>query len=153
MLYVYASLNSLLYSIVLLLAPNSLISLILNAAEYGVPQQRERTIFIGTRTYVKIRYPKKTHTLVNEKGLKPALTLWDAIGDLPQDDAKEIKEYNCEPKNDYQKTIRNGATELANHKPSTHNEKAKNMRGYIRICMHILMRIDLEFYKDLRIHL
>ena len=32
---------------------------LLNAAEYGVPQQRERTIFIGTRTDVKIRFPKK----------------------------------------------------------------------------------------------
>lgn len=104
---------------------------ILNAAEYGVPQQRERTIFIGTRTNVKIRYPKKTHTLTNEKGLIPALTLWDAIGDLPQDDAKEIKKYNKEPQNDYQRKMRSGALELVNHKPSTHSKKAINMMKYI----------------------
>lgn len=104
---------------------------LLNAAEYGVPQQRERTIFIGTRTDVKIRYPKKTHTLTNEKGLISALTLWDAIGDLPQSDDEEIKEYTCEPKNDYQKNIRNGATVLVNHKPPTHNQKAINMMKYI----------------------
>lgn len=76
---------------------------LLNAAEYGVPQQRERTIFIGTRTGVDIKYPEKTHTLTGKKGLIPALTLWDAIGDLPQSDNEEIKEYNCEPKNIYQK--------------------------------------------------
>lgn len=104
---------------------------LLNAAEYGVPQQRERTIFIGTRTDVKIRYPKKTHTLTGEKNLLPALTLWDAIGDLPQSDNEEIKEYTCEPKNNYQRKIRNGALTLANHKPPVHNEKAINMMKYI----------------------
>ena len=104
---------------------------LLNAAEYGVPQQRERTIFIGTRTDVKIRYPKKTHTLTGEKDLLPALTLWDAIGDLPQSDNEEIKEYTCEPKNNYQRKIRNGALTLANHKPPVHNEKAINMMKYI----------------------
>lgn len=104
---------------------------LLNAAEYGVPQQRERTIFIGTRINVRIKYPKKTHTLTNEKGLLPALTLWDAIGDLPQSDDKEINEYSCEPQNDYQRKIRNNATILLNHKPSIHNEKAKNMMKYI----------------------
>ena len=93
---------------------------LLNAAEYGVPQQRERTIFIGTRTDVKIRYPKNSY-INKRKGLIPALTLWDAIGDLPQSD-DEDKEYTCEPKNDYQKKIRNGATVLVNHKPPTHNQ-------------------------------
>lgn len=104
---------------------------LLNAAEYGVPQQRERTIFIGTRMDVEIKYPEKTHTLSNEQKLKKALTLWDAIGDLPQSDDEEITTYTSEPKNNYQKKIRNGATILANHKPSTHNEKAKKMMKYI----------------------
>ena len=104
---------------------------LLNAAEYGVPQQRTRTIFIGTRTDIKIRYPQKTHTLTGEKGLLPAVTLWDAIGDLPQSDDDEIKEYTCEPKNEYQKKIRNGAKTLMNHKPSEHNEKAKKLMKYI----------------------
>lgn len=104
---------------------------LLNAAEYGVPQQRERTIFIGTRTDVEIRYPKKTHSLNGDPNLKKALTLWDAIGDLPQSDEEEITSYTNEPTNDFQKKIRNGATELVNHKPPTHNEKAKNMMKYI----------------------
>lgn len=104
---------------------------LLNAAEYGVPQQRERTIFIGTRLDIKIRYPEKTHSLTGEAGYKKALTLWDAIGDLPQSDTEEIKLYTEQPKNDFQKFIRNGAAELVNHKPPVHNEKAKNMMRYI----------------------
>lgn len=104
---------------------------LLNAAEYGVPQQRERVFFIGTITNVKIRYPKKTHSISGEECLPSALTLWDAIGDLPQNDDKEITEYTCEPQNDYQKKLRNGATILTNHKPTNHNEKAKKMMSYI----------------------
>lgn len=104
---------------------------LLNAAEYGVPQLRERTIFIGTKLDTEIKFPKKTHSINNEKGYKKALTLWDAIGDLPQSDNKEIKEYTCEPKNSYQKKIRNGAMILENHKPPIHNEKAIHMMKYI----------------------
>lgn len=104
---------------------------LLNAAEYGVPQQRERTIFIGTRTNVEIRYPKKTHTLTKEKGLIPALTLWDAIGDLPQSDTEEITNYTQDPFNNYQTMMRKGSISINNHKPSVHNEKAYKLMKYI----------------------
>lgn len=104
---------------------------LLNAAEYGVPQLRERTIFIGTRTNVEIKYPEKTHSLTGEAGYKKAITLWDAIGDLPQSDTEEIIEYSKEPQNDYQKNIRKNCTVLKNHKPSFHSEKAIKMMTYI----------------------
>ena len=106
---------------------------LLNAAEYGVPQQRERTIFIGTRLNIEIDYPKKSHSLNNEKGYKKALTLWDAIGDLPQSDSEEITKYVDLPKNDYQKLMRKSSNFITNHKPPIHNEKAKNMMKYIPV--------------------
>lgn len=106
---------------------------LLNAAEYGVPQQRERTIFIGTRLDIELKHPKKTHSLTGEKGYKKALTLWDAISDLPQDDTKEITEYLVDPLNDFQKNIRSKSNKISNHKPSTHNEKAINMMKYIPV--------------------
>lgn len=104
---------------------------ILNAAEYGVPQQRERVIFIGTRTNVIIKYPEKKYSLTNESGYKKALTLWDAIGDLPQSDEEEVVEYLKAPMNDYQKMMRDGSKAISNHKPQIHNNKAKNMMKYI----------------------
>ncbi len=54
---------------------------LLNAAEYGVPQVRERVIIIGSRISEKIIFPKKTHSLQipPEKGKLPAITVKEAI--------------------------------------------------------------------------
>lgn len=104
---------------------------LLNAALYGVPQQRERVIFIGTRLDIEIKYPNRTHSLSNEKGYEKVLTLWDAISDLPQDDAMEISNYINEPINEYQKLMRVNSKSITHHKPSIHNEKAKKMMEYI----------------------
>ncbi len=56
---------------------------VLNAAEYGVPQIRERVVIIGNRLNSSITFPKKTHYLDAEgkkKGLLPAITCEEAIG-------------------------------------------------------------------------
>lgn len=59
---------------------------ILNAAEYGVPQARERVVIIGNRIGVKNPFPNKTHFIPGvtkeENGLKPAITTEQAIGFL-----------------------------------------------------------------------
>jgi DNA (cytosine-5)-methyltransferase 1 len=53
-----------------------------NAANYGVPQVRERVILICTREGDKVPYLKPTHSDDLRYGLPPWLTLKDAIGDL-----------------------------------------------------------------------
>lgn len=58
---------------------------LLNAAEYGVPQQRERLVIIGNRINKTVYFPVKTHYLGNDKeGIKnnllPAITCQQAIG-------------------------------------------------------------------------
>lgn len=59
---------------------------VLNAAEYGVPQTRERVVIIGNNIGVKNPYPNKTHyldgTSGNQEGLIPAITTEQAIGFL-----------------------------------------------------------------------
>ena len=59
---------------------------ILNAAEYGVPQARERVVIIGNRIGVENLYPVPTHYVegVSEspEGLLPAITTEQAIGFL-----------------------------------------------------------------------
>lgn len=51
---------------------------ILNASDYGVPQNRERVIIIGNRLGLKNPFPEPTHG----EGLKPKITTEEAIGFL-----------------------------------------------------------------------
>ena len=54
---------------------------LLNAAEYGVPQSRERVIIIGNRINNQVTFPKKTHYIDSPiANLKPAISCKEAIG-------------------------------------------------------------------------
>ena len=60
---------------------------LLNAAEYGVPQARERVVIIGNRIGVDNPYPKATHWVDSKKydskeGLKDPVTVEQIIGFL-----------------------------------------------------------------------
>ncbi len=65
---------------------------LLNARDYGVPQSRERVIIIGTNKRKVLdnydwhyNYPAPTHAMDSlDLGLKPFVTLKEAIGDLPE---------------------------------------------------------------------
>jgi DNA (cytosine-5)-methyltransferase 1 len=60
----------------------------LNAADYGVPQLRERVFIVGSRDGAVFRFPKPTHhppdRIEVRAGTKPYSTAWDALGDLPE---------------------------------------------------------------------
>lgn len=113
---------------------------LLNAAEYGVPQTRERVFIVGHRLSEKIGPPKKTHslhitpegkntdqlTLFESERIKPALTLWDAISDLPILNARQGAEeqpYTSVVDNDYQSILREGSHVLYNHVAMDHSER------------------------------
>jgi DNA (cytosine-5)-methyltransferase 1 len=62
----------------------------LNAADYGVPQSRDRVFLIGSRDGTEFVFPNPTHCAPTDieglhRGLLPYKTAWDAIGDLPAD--------------------------------------------------------------------
>jgi len=101
---------------------------ILNSADYGVPQIRERVIIIGTKLKKNFIYPKKTHSNeVNlfDNELKPYLTLSEAISDLPFIKSNEESfEYKSKPKNDFQKLMRKDEPiKLMEHNSPNNNEK------------------------------
>lgn len=52
---------------------------VLDAVNFGVPQHRERVILVGFKGENNFVYPQPTHG----EGLKPYVTLKDAVGDLP----------------------------------------------------------------------
>tara|TARA_B110000908_G_C10228731_1_gene439425 strand:+ start:878 stop:1987 length:1110 start_codon:yes stop_codon:yes gene_type:complete len=101
---------------------------VLNSVNYGVPQFRERVIIIGTKLSNNFRYPKITHTdKVNNlfsNGLKPFLTLADAISDLPLIKSNEESfEYSSESKNEFQRIMRkNAPKKIADHNAPKNNE-------------------------------
>ncbi|RLA75228.1 MAG: DNA cytosine methyltransferase, partial [Epsilonproteobacteria bacterium] len=103
---------------------------VLNSADYGVPQIRERVIIIGTKLNQDFQYPNKTHCNSDDnnifnQNLKPYLTLSEAISDLPFIKSNEESfEYSSEPNNKFQKLMRNIAPEkLMDHNAPKNNDK------------------------------
>lgn len=111
---------------------------IVNAANYGVPQKRERFILIGSNKGVPPSFPKPTHAftgrvigyrdrskMVNAcKGLPSATTVEDAFGDLPPVASGETATaYVLPPLNDYQAARRAASTRLTLHAAPRHSQK------------------------------
>lgn len=119
---------------------------ILNAAHFGVPQKRERLILIGVAKGLPLVFPEPTHRhngstigyrdrsrmlvpddlpLFRTKSeLDPAISVMDAISDLPSIESGEsAHQYACRPLNSYQWARRNGATVLKLHSSTKHSDK------------------------------
>jgi DNA (cytosine-5)-methyltransferase 1 len=68
---------------------------VINTADYGVPQIRERVFMIGSRDGRRFASPKPTHAKPEEivpdlfGGLEPYRIAWDAIGGTPEPSNEE----------------------------------------------------------------
>ena len=86
---------------------------ILSASDYGVPQIRKRLFIIASKIPLKKYFPDRTHVTNDDVDLLEAHlpkcpSLWDAISDLPQVNAREGSEessYESSPNTEYQKSI------------------------------------------------
>jgi len=110
---------------------------ILNAANYGVPQKRERFIMIGSLNGCSSIFPEPTHyfsgktigisnrnkMILSSTDLPKALSVMDAISDLPPvQSGEEQNEYLDNPRNNYQSERRAGSNRLTLHKATHHPE-------------------------------
>ena len=91
---------------------------VLKATDFGVPQSRERTIFICSKKK-KINLPLPT--------VEKPVTVKDAISDLAYLNSGEGDfelEYTTKATSEYQKLMRANSSKLYNHKASNHAEIA-----------------------------
>jgi DNA (cytosine-5)-methyltransferase 1 len=99
-------------------------SVIINAADYGIPQRRRRAFFLASRLGTKPRVPQASHFSRSKKNLQNDLfdsshvTVWDAVGDLPSLEhgtGNHAIQYTQPPQNSYQVMMREGSTIIKNH--------------------------------------
>ncbi|MEM2455615.1 MAG: DNA cytosine methyltransferase [Candidatus Bathyarchaeia archaeon] len=114
---------------------------VLNAVWFGVPQVRKRIFFIGTKMKdMEIIWPEPKFAEPEEatmnldifiKGsrLKRPVTVWEAIGDLPEPIqgrpglADVPLDYDKQPFSEYQKWAREGSSKVHNHITRQHSER------------------------------
>lgn len=123
---------------------------VLDAADYGVPQRRERLIIVAIRGRSKTSFdwPEPSHAPATRAGQMPMrlfsgdqplakhVSLWQAISDLPlvthrAYDAQES--YRFEPETAYQRFMRQGAGPVIhNHEPMRHTRRVTERFSRIR---------------------
>lgn len=117
---------------------------VLNSADFGVPQVRERVFFVASHEIGQIEPPAPTHTGKEQSSLtafqdggqetKEVLTAREGISDLPKlDNGKEKFEYEDEPHNGYQEELREGVEkdELTHHKCPPHRDNTRKRFRHI----------------------
>jgi DNA (cytosine-5)-methyltransferase 1 len=115
---------------------------VLNAALYGLPQRRERLLIVGNRHGVRFDWPKTTHhlearSMAGKLGqisdqlplfgqiLPPALTVMDAIHDLPEIKAGQSASFyreDVEP-TPYEQRLRGDERVLTMHESTAHSPR------------------------------
>lgn len=113
-------------------------AIVLNSANYGVPQIRKRVIIIGVRNDIEIEAEEmyegiiKTHydpemSDIERVGLKKYVTVRDAIEELPKlrpGEGKSIIEFTSKRDNEFLKRIRTADNhKLMDHVARNHNDK------------------------------
>ena len=94
---------------------------ILCAADYGVPQNRKRVVFVGVKGNNTYEYPEiQVEHVSCEMALSDLPPLVDVLGD-------EVQKYETAPTNAYQKLMREHSTDVRNHIAATHSEKVQHI--------------------------
>lgn len=88
---------------------------VLNASDYGVPQNRRRAVIIGKLNSIAPNLPKP---------IKKTVTVWDAISDLAfleSSEGEDKQPYRLPAQSEYQEELRRGSTQILNHIATKHS--------------------------------
>lgn len=91
---------------------------VLTASDYGVPQNRKRAIFVGLHDK-DFPFPERT--------IDEYVTTYDALSDLPEGSIEDGGNYPIRPMSEYQKMIREGATNVYNHQVTIHTPETQRI--------------------------
>ena len=99
---------------------------VLNASNYGVPQNRQRVFFVGLK--------EDEFDFPGEKEYK--VSTFEAISDLPSldlmEECLEIYPYKDDKVSKYQKLMRKDSDMIYNHNETKHTEQTKNIISMIK---------------------
>lgn len=113
----------------------NVVTQVLTASDYGVPQNRRRAIFVGLKEGTfDFEIPKVVHRV----------TTSEALSDLPEGSLGYKSEYICAPQSDYQTLMRRESKGVMNHEVTIHNAQTTEI---------IAMVPDGGNYKDLPLQL
>lgn len=122
---------------------------ILNSANYGVPQRRQRFFLIAGRGFSP-SLPEATHG--DSSAQQDVTTLWEAISDLPAVAPGErcgVFDYPGDPRNSYQAWVREGSTRVENHTTQNHSKRVLEKIRAVPVGGD--MRAFVERYKENRV--
>lgn len=131
---------------------------VLNAANFGIPQKRERFFLLGVRKSLGARvfpeFPVPTHWfagkvigtrlkdryIVNQKSGLPPVTVWDAVSDLPSLKSGESStSYREVTPTSYQSARRRGKNSvLTLHEAASHSAKMLEVIRHAGASIHAL---------------
>ena len=113
----------------------NVVTQVLTASDYGVPQNRRRAIFVGLKEGVfDFEIPKVLHKV----------TTAEALSDLPEGSQSFKGDYICAPQSEYQTLMRRDSKGVMNHEVTIHNAQTTEI---------IAMVPDGGNYKDLPLQL
>ena len=94
---------------------------ILNASDYGIPQNRKRVFFVGLKNgKFEFNFEKKSSKITTKMALDDLPPLEETIGE-------EVMDYIKKPNNEYQKLLRINSTKVYNHIAARHSKRIKDI--------------------------